>query len=186
MFNALDMILLVSLMAILGAAFFSGISRTVSSIFAVYLAAICAAAFYQDLTDSAQKIVGIGQSTGELAFFVLTFLTFSLVFTFIISRWIEGLRMPRWFGVVDSIGGAALGLLVAGAAVTVAAMLLSIVVQALQQVALSGDGSLVAIIDEQIRDSMLVPFFLRLSPYFTRLFEPWFQGGLPQLLVNVS
>jgi uncharacterized membrane protein required for colicin V production len=186
MFNALDLILLIALMAILGAAFFSGISKTVSSIFAVYLAAICAAAFYEDLTDAAQEYTAIGQTTGELSFFFLTFLCFSMAFTFIISRWLEGMRLPLWFSVVDSIGGAALGLLVAAAAVTVSAMLLSIVVQALQQVALSGDGSLVSIVDDQISESMLVPFFLRLSPYFTSMFEPWFRGGLPQLLVNVS
>ena len=186
MFNALDIILLVSLMAILGAAFFSGISRTVAAILAVYLAAICAAAFYEDLTDTAQHYVAMGQSTGELTFFVIVFLCFSLAFTFVISRWLEGVRLPRWLGVADSIGGAALGLLVASAAVTVAAMLLSIMVQALHQVAIGGNGSLVALIDAQINDSALVPFFLRLSPYFTSLVAPWFRDGLPQLLANVA
>ena len=63
MFNALDVLLLVGLMAILGAAFFSGISRTFSSILAVYLAAIAAGAFYDDLTDIGQHYVGMGQTT---------------------------------------------------------------------------------------------------------------------------
>ena len=62
-------------------------------------------------------------------------LLFSLVFTFVISRSREGIRAPRWLAVLDRMRGTALGLLDAGAAVTVAAMLLSIVVQVLQQVA---------------------------------------------------
>ena len=62
----------------------------------------------------------------------MIFLTFSLVFTFGISRCLHGLTMPRWFGVLDTIGVAVLGLLVAGTAATVAALLLSVLVQALQ------------------------------------------------------
>ena len=181
MFNALDVLLLVGLMAILGAAFFSGISRTFSSILAVYVAAIAAGTFYDDLTDAAQHYVNMGQTTGELMFFVVIFLCFSLVFTWVISRWLEGIRLPRWFSVLDSIGGAVIGLLVAGAAVTVAAMLLSILVQVLQQ-ASYGTGPLVDMVGGQIEESALVPFFLRLSPHFIRLIEPWFPGGLPQLL----
>jgi hypothetical protein len=78
-----------------------------------------------------------------------------------------------------------IGLLVAGAAVTVAAMLLSITVQALNQ-ASYGQGPLVNIVGNQIEESALVPFFLRLSPHFIRLIEPWFPGGLPQLLSSVA
>ena len=186
MFNALDVLLLVGLMAILGAAFFSGISRTVSSILAVYLAAISAGAFYDELTDVARNYVSMGETTGQLSFFVLIFLVFSLAFTWVISRWIAGIRLPRSLSVLENIGGAAIGLLVAGAAVTVAAMLLSILVQALQQVATYGQGPLVGIVDDQIQESALVPFFLRLSPHFIRLIEPWFPGGLPQLLSSVA
>lgn len=185
MFNALDVLLLIGLMAILGAAFFSGISRTFSSILAVYLAAITAGAFYDDLTDAAQHYVNMSETTGQLGFFVLVFLIFSLAFTWVISRWIEGIRLPRWLSVFDSIGGAAIGLLVASAAVTVAAMLLSILVQVLQQASYQ-EGPLVEIVDDQIKDSALVPFFLRLSPYFLRLIEPWFPGGLPTLLDTVA
>lgn len=185
MFNALDLLLLIGLMVIIGAAFFGGISKTISSILAVYLAAVCAAAFYDELTDVARRQMDIGKTTGQLSFFVLIFLTFSLVFTFVISRWLHGLTMPRWFGVLDNIGGAVLGLLVAGTAVTVAALLLSVLVQALQ-VATHGQGPLVGIVGDQVRGSTLVPLFLRLSPYFVRLIEPWFPGGLPQLLAGVA
>lgn len=186
MFNALDVVLLVGLMVILGAAFFGGVSRTVSAIFAVYLAAVCAGNFYDGLTEVARRKLDIGKTTGELGFFLLIFLAFSLLFTFVISHWLEGLRMPRWFGVLDSIGGAVLGLLVAGAAVTVAALLLSITVQAMQQVAVHGQGPLVGLVGEQVRGSVLVPLFLHVSPYIRSLIEPWFPGGLPQLLTSVA
>lgn len=186
MFNALDIALLVGLMVILGAAFFGGISKTVSSILAVYLAAVCAGMFYDEITEVARRNIAIGKTTGELGFFLLMFLACSMLFTFVIAHWLEGLRMPRWFGVLDSIGGAAVGLLVAGAAVTVAALLLSITVQALQQVAVSGQGPLVGLVGEQIRGSVLVPLFLRLSPLVGSLIEPWFPGGLPKLLTGVA
>ena len=79
-----------------------------------------------------------------------------------------------------------LGLLGAGTAVTGAPLLLSILVQALQQVATYGQGPLGGVVDEQVRGSALVPLFLRLSPYFIQLIEPWFPGGLPQLLAGVA
>ena len=59
-------------------------------------------------------------------------------------------------------------------------------VQALQLVAVHGHGSLVGIVGRQVEGSVLVPFFLGLSPYFVRTFEPWFPGGLPQLLAGVA
>jgi uncharacterized membrane protein required for colicin V production len=173
-------------LAILGGAFFSGMSRTIASIVAVYLAAIVAGSFYDDLTDLVRRWTDMGETTGQLCFFVLLFLLFTLAFTFVISRWLEGVRVPRWLGVLDRLRGTALGLLVAGAAVTVAAMLLSILVQALQQVALTGQAPLGDIVEDQVEGSALVPLFLRLSPYFLRLVEPWFPGGLPRLMDYVA
>ena len=186
MLNVLDILLLIGLLAILGAAFFSGMSRTFSAIIAVYLAAVLAGSFHDDLTTEARRWTSMGETTGQLTFFLLLFLVFSLVFTFVISRWLEGIRVPRWLVVLDRIRGTALGLLVAGAAVTAAGMLLSIIVQALERVAATRQGPLVDIVGDQIDGSALAPLFLQLSPYFLRLVEPWFPGGLPQLMAYVS
>ncbi len=174
------------MLAVITAGFFGGVSRAVSAIIAVYLAAISAGAFYEELTDATRRLVNMGKSTGELAYFVLTFLTFSLVLTFVISRLLDGLALPRRLGVLDRIRGTAIGVLGAGAAVTVAALLLSVLVQALQQISMHGHGPLVNLVHDQVRNSALVPIFLHLSPYFIHLFEPWFPGGLPQLLASVS
>ena len=51
MFTALNLLLLIGFLFIIGAAFFGRISKTISSILAVYLAAVCAWAFHHELTE---------------------------------------------------------------------------------------------------------------------------------------
>ena len=180
--NALDLLILVVFMAIVGYGFFSGITRVVSSIFAIYFAAVCAAAFYRPAADLVRRYVNMGQLTGQLVFFVLIFLVLSLAFTVLIDRWIGIVRLPRRLLLFDTIGGAALGVVVSALALTLAAMLLTVLLQAINQVAQAGTGPLLDAARGQIKGSALVPIFLRLAPYVSRALAPWFPGGLPPIL----
>ena len=183
MFNLFDMLILVCLMAITGVGFFHGVTRVTSALLAFYFGAVFAAAFYEDLADFVRVYIdSMNDSTGDLVFFMLLFLVFSATFTVIVSRWLGDLRLPRRIAVMDNIGGAALGIVVSGLTLTLAAMLLSIMVQALNQVAFAGQGPLVQAMQGSIHRSTLVPIFLNMAPFFTRLLEPWFPGGLPPIL----
>ena len=93
------------------------------------------------------------------------------------------MKIKRRFEIIDNLGGAMLGVAVSLLAVTLAAMLLSILLQVLNRTVGAGDSaSLVGTVQGQIRNSRLVPVFLDLTPYFTRVIEPWFPNGLPALL----
>ena len=95
--------------------------------------------------------------------------------------------MPRRIAILDNIGGAALGIIVSGLAMTLAAVVLVILLQALgHSFAVSGGGAGIVFISDQIRQSSLVPFFRRMAPFFVRLLAPWFPGGLPPILGAVQ
>jgi hypothetical protein len=184
MVNVVDATIVTLFMGIIAAAFFSGVSRVAASIGAVYFGVICATASYHPLTTTVQEFAGIGSSTGDLTFFLLTLFLYSVAFGMVISQWLEGVHLPRRFAVLDNIGGAAVGLAVSGCALGVSAMFLSFLVRALNAVTQNGQGPIVELVDGQMRDSALVPFFLRIAPFFVDLIRPWFPDGLPSLLAG--
>ena len=74
-------------------------------------------------------------------------------------------------------------MIVSSLAVTLAATLLVVILQALNQTFGEGSsGTMVGFVHNQINDSELVPLFMKISPYFVRLVQPWFPRGLPPIL----
>ena len=188
MLNGIDYVIVFAFMAIIGVGFFNGVSRVAAAIFAIYFGSIFAAAFYRPLTSVALDVfTSMNRRTGELTFFMLLFLLFSTAFTIIFSRWIGDLRLPRRLTIVDNIGGAALGVVVSGLAITLAAMLLAITLQALNHtIGTGGQDSVLGFMRHEIRESALVPRFLEMAPFFVRLLAPWFPSGLPPILNAVT
>lgn len=181
MLNALDIFVMGTFLAVIAVGFFNGITKVMSALLAIYIGSIISAAFYRPLTNASRDhIATMGESTGHLFFFVILFLVFSSAFTVLISTWLGRLKLPRRIEIVDNVGGAALGVIVSGLAVTLAAMLLVILLQALNQT--FGSGDMVGFVNNQIDGSTLVPVILRLSPHFVRLISPWFPNGLPPIL----
>jgi uncharacterized membrane protein required for colicin V production len=184
MLNGLDFLIIVTFLGIIGAGFFSGVTRVTAAIIALYFGAIFAAAFYDPVSDQSRELLTtMDDKTGQLVFFLLLFFAFSTMMTMVVSRWLGEIRLPRRLQVFDNIGGAALGVVVSGLAMTLAAMLLTITLQALNQTLdVSGKDAILNRVRGQIDGSTLVPIFLRMSPFFVRLISPWFPGGLPQIL----
>jgi uncharacterized protein (DUF58 family) len=124
----------------------------------------------------------MNQRTGYLFFFVLLFLVFAAIFSYLIAKWLGRLKLPRRLEILDNVGGAALGVIVSLLAVTLAAMLLVVLIQALNQTFGGTPDGTVGEIRRQINGSQLVPVFLRIAPYFTGIVRPWFPSGLPPIL----
>ena len=186
MFNAMDFVIIIAFLAIIGLGFFNGVTRVTSAIIAIYFGSVLAAAFYRPLSDAVRAhITTMGRETGYLVFFLLLLFVFSTAFTIVVSRWLQGFRLPRRIEILDNIGGAALGVIVSALATTLAAMLLAITLQALNQTfVVAGRDTVVRFVRAQIDGSTLVPVFLDLAPFFTRLLAPWFPGGLPPILAG--
>lgn len=184
MLNGLDYVIIGSFLAVIALGFFGGVTRVVSAITSIYFGSIFAAAFYRPVTDAIRDYIrSMNERTGHLFFFVLLFLFFSTIFTLVISRWLGNLKLPRRIEIVDNVGGAALGVLVSALAVTLAAMLLVVMLQVLNQTFGAGsNGSVVGFVHDEIEGSTLVPLFLRMSPIFVRTVSPWFPNGLPPIL----
>jgi uncharacterized membrane protein required for colicin V production len=183
MLNALDIVIISTFLVVIALGFFNGVSKVTAAILAIYFGSIVSAAFYRPVTSGTlNHISTMSERTGHLFFFVILFFVFSAAFTFLISNWLGGVTLPRRVEIVDNIGGAALGVIVSGLAVTLAAMLLSVLLQALNQTFGAGDSVMVGFVHDQIGDSTLVPVFLKMSPHFVRLISPWFPSGLPPIL----
>lgn len=186
-FNGLDYLIIGVFLAIIGVGFFNGVTKLTAAIIAIYFAALVAAAFYRPLTASITGVVTMNRSTGELVCFTLLFLLFTGVFTIVISRWLGDLRLPRRVAIIDNLGGAALGVVVSGLAMTLAALVLAIMLQALNQtVDVRSGGPGLGVLRDELRHSALVPFFLRMSPFFLRVLTPWFPGDPPPILEAVA
>ena len=187
-FNGLDFAIIFAFLAIIGIGFLSGIARVVAAIVAIYLASAVAAAFYRVLADEAREHVGaMSLRTGQLAIFIVLFVATSAVLTVLLSRGLQGWKLPRRIEIVDNLGGGALGVVVSALAVTLAAMLLSIVLSALHDsVGQPSSGTLSGAVTTQVSESQLIPVFLDMSPFFTAMLEPLFPGGLPPILDGVS
>lgn len=186
MFNGIDLLIIVVFLAIIGAGFFGGITRVLAAIAALYFGAVFAAAFYSPLSEFARSyFTTMNDETGKIVFFLILFFAFSAAMTVMISRWLGEIRLPRRLQVFDNIGGAALGVIVSGLALTLAAMLLAITLQALNQtLGLTGRDAVLSSARGQIQNSTLMPIFLRMAPFFGRLISPWFPGGLPDILAT--
>jgi uncharacterized membrane protein required for colicin V production len=188
MFNFVDYAIMATFMVIVGAGFFGGIAKVTAAIVAIYFSAVLAATFYRPTTDGMQQIFSsMSQRMGELIMFLVLLLVFSAVFTWIVSKWTIRFKLPRRVMVMDNIGGVALGLLLSAITLTFAALFLTIVLQALNQtVTLTGSGSVLGFARGQIRDSALLPHFLKMVPVVRTAISPWFPSGLPPILDGAS
>ena len=182
--NGLDFAIVFTFLAVIGLGFFGGIVRVLAAVCAIYVASIISATFYEDLSDIFREYVSsITLPTAQLFVFVAVFLVTAISVWFTLARGFKGMKLPRRLEIADNLGGATLGIVVSGLAVTVAVMLISILLQVLNQtMGSSGTSSLGGAVQSQIRSSQLVPVFLDFAPYFNRLIGPWFPNGTPAIL----
>jgi uncharacterized membrane protein required for colicin V production len=182
--NILDILILIIFAGVIAAGFFVGIGKAISAIVATYFATVMSATFYQPLGDLFKRAVpDINESTASLLAFVLLFIFASIGIGYVIIRTVESMSQSNRFVILNNIGGAALGGIVAAVTITLSITVTVILVQALaQSTASAADGSLLSSVGSQIRGSALAPVFLDMLPYVTRIVEPWFPGGLPPIL----
>lgn len=182
--NVLDILILCIFAGVIATGFFVGIGRALSAIVAIYFATVMSATFYEPLGDFFEGGVGgINPSTAKLVAFLLLFVCASVGIGFVIIRTIESMSATNRFVILNNIGGAALGVIVAAVTITLSITVTVILVQALaQSTADAADGTTLAGVSGQIKGSALAPVFLDLLPYVTTIVEPWFPGGLPPIL----
>ena len=123
--NGLDFAIIFAFLAVIGLGFFAGVTRVVAAIISIYFGSIAAAAFYEVLTTEVrQHVSSMSLATGELVIFCFIFVVSSVALWFAFARSLNGIKFSRRLEIFDNLGGAALGLIVSGLAVTLAAMLM--------------------------------------------------------------
>lgn len=182
--NILDILILAIFAGVIATGFFVGIGRALSSIIAIYFATVMAATFYRPVGRAFERAVGgINPETATLVAFLLLFTFAAVGIGYVIIRTVESVSESNRFVILNNIGGAALGIVVAVVTVTLSITVTVILIQALAQTTIDAtDGTILALLRTQIRGSALAPVFLGLLPYVTTFVAPWFPGGLPPIL----
>jgi uncharacterized membrane protein required for colicin V production len=185
--NVLDFVIIAMIGAMIGAGFFLGVSRVTASIVAIYFAAIVSATFYQSIASSLEDLVsGMNPSTAELLSFVLLFLGMTILFAFMITHSLKSSNMAGRFAILDNIGGATLGIVIAGVAVALAITVTTLMLQVLTSTSTGSQDGMLGAVQSQVSSSALVPIFQRLLPILTSSIRPWFPGGLPDILTSTQ
>lgn len=185
--NLVDLLIAMLFIGVAAAGFFAGIARMLSVMVGMYFATVLAATFYERAGDIIQDALNqISTGAAEFTAFILLFLVLTVGFAYIIFRTTHPVSPRRRFAIFDSIGGATLSVVVAFVSITMALAITVVMIQAARSTAVGSDVGLMENVDNQIEASSLAPIFMELLPFITLAVRPWFPGGLPPILTEVS
>jgi uncharacterized membrane protein required for colicin V production len=183
--NALDFIIIAVVGVTIGAGFFLGISRVTAGIIAMYFAAIVSATFYQSISDTlSSHAKQMNPATADLLSFVMLFLGLTALFVWVITHSIKASNMAGRFAILDNVGGATLGIVIAGVTVALAMTITTLMLQVLTRTSVGSSDGMLGTVQSQVQGSALTPIFLKLLPILTSTIRPWFPGGLPDILTS--
>lgn len=185
--NFIDALILVTFVAIIGAGFFAGFPRVITTMISMYFSIVIAATFYERAGDLLRRAIPqMSEGAAQLGCFLALFLGTTAGFTFLIHKTLNPTQGAPRLSLMSGMGGATLSIVGAGIAVTLAMAVVALMVQAVVQTSLGDDSSLMLAFNRQVRGSELAPVFLRLLPYVATAVRPWFPGGLPPILTEVE
>ena len=182
--NALDFSIIVLVGIIIGAGFFLGIGRVTAGIISIYLASVVSATFYRAVAESITGAVNeMNPATAELIAFTFLFLGLTTLFTIVVTRSLNIAYEGR-FEVLNRLGGAGLGMIIAAVAMALAVTLTTVMLGVLSHTTEGAGDGILGTMREQTQESALVPVFLKILPILTSTIRPWFPGGLPPILTS--
>jgi hypothetical protein len=185
--NLIDVFILVTFVAIIGAGFFAGFPRVITTMVSMYFSIVIAATFYQQASDLLRELIPqMSKGAAQLVVFLALFLGSTAGFTYLIHRTLNPTDSAPRLSLMSGMGGATLSIVGAGVALTLAMALVALLVQAVIQTSLTDESGLMLAFSRQVRGSELAPIFLRLLPYVATVVRPWFPGGLPPILTEVE
>ena len=183
--NLLDFGIIAMIGVMIGVGFFLGVSRVTASIVAIYFAAIVSATFYLSVAGSLEGVASaMKPATAELLSFVILFIAMTSLFTFMITHSFRTANMAGRFAILDNIGGATLGIIIAGVTMALAVTVTTLLLQVLASTTSGAQDGMLGAVQSQVDSSALVPVFQKLLPILTSSIRPWFPGGLPKILTT--
>lgn len=186
--NPFDILIILAFIGLVGVGYFAGVARVACGIVGVYFGTVVSATFYQQIGDILMSgVEAMDEGTAEFIAFTLLFVGLTAGLTFVVFKTTYPVSMTRRFAMLDSMGGATLSIAVAFVAIALAIAITAIMVQAANQTGFeAGTGTIMDAVNGQLGDSALAPVFLRLMPYISLAFRPWFPGGLPPILIEAE
>ena len=182
--NILDIVIVLAFGLLILAGFFGGVGRVTAGFFAIYLSSVVAAAFYERIGNVfVDQVNEMRVATAHLMAFMLLFVLLTAAFFWGIGQTIKAVELRRGrFAIMDNVGGATLALTAGTLAIAMTISVSVIILGAFNQSAVvNGDQNLGAL-GRQIRDSELVPIFLKIQEPLVVAYKPWFPAGLPPIL----
>ena len=140
---------------------------------AIYIGTLFAAALYGPTAATADhRYFTINRQHGRAHLLPDPLLRLLGACTALLANWFGDLKMPRRIAVLDNLGGAALGIIVSGLAVTLAPLVLAITLQAINHTATVASGPGFELLREQIphlRPGAVLP---QMAPFYIREVSP--------------
>lgn len=185
--KVIDILVILTFMDLVSLGFFHGMARLLGGLIAVYGGTIFAAWFYRAVADAVRSLIPeVTRATVELAAFLVLFFGFAIVVSVAATRTMGQMSLPRRLRILDTLGGIALGVIVAALSVIVAVMFLTFSFQVMDRLSYGGSSPFLRWLQDSIDGSVLVPMFLDMAPFFTRTISPWIPGDLPPALRQVG
>ncbi|WP_298819625.1 CvpA family protein [Chloroflexus sp.] len=122
--NVIDFLFVVLFFGALAAGFFQGTVRILLIILSFYLSTVLASLYYQSLANVFVRELGGERFVSQYVAFALIHLLCFIVLTFVGIYTFRYAQIPHHFEMIDRIIGAALGLIIGGLALGLAAVLL--------------------------------------------------------------
>jgi hypothetical protein len=143
------------------------------------------ATFYRSIAESVQGVVDeMNPATAQLIAFVFLLLGMTALFFLLITHSTRSARNEGRFEILNRLGGAGLGMVIAAVAITLAITLTTLLLGVLNQSTSGAGGGILGMMRDQTQTSALVPVFLKILPVVTSTIRPWFPGGLPPILTS--
>jgi uncharacterized membrane protein required for colicin V production len=177
--NPLDVIIVFALLAGVAFGFVRGLIRMALSLLVLYVAAVLAMTFYDDLGRWVGFVTAhnLSDAANEVIAFLFILIVTAVLLTFVLNRTYKDTELP---GVrqIDQLGGLVIGFFLTtiwiGLAIVALAFLLKTPIE--------GGGAIQQNVTSYFHNSSLIPIFYKFLPLAFATLKPWMpRGQLPEI-----
>lgn len=178
--NPLDVIIAFSVLAGVAWGFARGLIRMALSLLVLYVAAILAMTFYDDLGGWLGYLSGhaLSDSANEAVSFLFVLVLTAVIINFVLNRTYKDTELP---GVrqIDQLGGMVIGFFLTSIWIGLAIVALAFILGA----PIEAGGAFRQNLISYFRSSNLIPVFYKFLPVAFATLKPWMpRGQLPKIL----
>jgi uncharacterized membrane protein required for colicin V production len=178
--NPLDIIIVFALLGGTAWGFVRGLVRMALNLAVLYIAAILAMTFYDELGAWLKKVsnAALSDSVNEAIAFIFILIVTSAILIFVLRRTYKDTELPG-IRQIDQLGGLVIGFFLTAIWIGLAIIAFAFTLR----VPVTGGEAIMGNVAKYFRDSNLIPIFYQFLPVAFATLKPWMpRGQLPEIL----